>query len=45
MESLAVKRSTGELLIGPSELCGNLTSSHPVPKQGDLGEGNNEFNL
>jgi hypothetical protein len=33
------------LLIGPSELCGNLTSSHPVPKQGDLGEGNNEFNL
>jgi hypothetical protein len=34
-----------KLLIRPPELSGNYISSHPVPKQEELGEENCEFCL
>jgi hypothetical protein len=35
----------GKLLIRPPQLSGNPTSSHPVPKQEELGEGNYDFGM
>jgi hypothetical protein len=32
-------------MICPPELSGNLTSSHLIAKQEELGEGNDEFGL